>query len=302
MQCTNPINLGRTRRSGPFIHEERGLIVPCGKCFACRIKKRREWSLRLYHELEMWNDAQFTTLTYADDSIPGGEGLPSLRKRDLQLFFKRLRRHLPEERNVRYFACGEYGDTTGRPHYHAIIYGLGLLPADREIVVKAWPFCDWSVDSIRDKSFGMVTPESIEYVAGYIHKKFSGIKEFEEYQALGREPVFRIMSQGIGRDYIDKNIDDVKKQMHFTMRGKHISIPRYYIKRHLLDTMSLNEHAQLKEAELVEDYTGVYTSVDSLYEDFNFDLMRSYEENLFIHNKQRDSNLNARSKLKRSKL
>ena len=136
MQCTNPVNLGRTKRSGPFIYEERGLVVPCGKCFACRIKKRREWSLRLYHELEMWNDAQFTTLTYADDSIPSGEGLPSLRKRDLQLFFKRLRRHLPEERSIRYFACCEYGDTTGRPHYHAIIYGLGLLPDDREAVIN----------------------------------------------------------------------------------------------------------------------------------------------------------------------
>ena len=88
MQCTNPVNLGRTKRSGPLIHEERGLVVPCGKCFACRIKKRREWSLRLYHELEMWDDAQFTTLTYADDSIPGSEGLPSLRKRDYNFFSK----------------------------------------------------------------------------------------------------------------------------------------------------------------------------------------------------------------------
>ena len=28
--------------------------------------------------------------------------------------------------DLRYFYCGEYGETTGRPHHHAIYYGLEI--------------------------------------------------------------------------------------------------------------------------------------------------------------------------------
>ena len=47
--------------------------------------------------------------------------IPYLRKRDLQLFIKNLRSYLPEY-EIRYFASGEYGPETFRPHFHLLLY------------------------------------------------------------------------------------------------------------------------------------------------------------------------------------
>ena len=122
MQCTKPITLFKVgTKTYPL-----GLEVPCGKCLHCRKKQRSEWAMRLYHELGYHQDSVFLTLTYNDKSLPKND---SLVKRDLQLFFKRLRKALPSDKKIKYFACGEYGDDKECPHYHAIVFGLGLKPA-----------------------------------------------------------------------------------------------------------------------------------------------------------------------------
>ena len=46
------------------------------------------------------------------------------------------------ERRIKYFACGEYGNNTHRPHYHAIIYGVGLDRDDKRIMRECWNYCD----------------------------------------------------------------------------------------------------------------------------------------------------------------
>ena len=50
--------------------------------------------------------------------------VPYLRKTDLQLFFKRLRKNLSKysDAKVRYFAMGEYGPVHFRPHYHFLLF------------------------------------------------------------------------------------------------------------------------------------------------------------------------------------
>ena len=126
MHCINPVTLNRyEHRRALKIVTEQGMTVPCGKCIACRKAKAREWTLRMLHELDTSRDATFLTLTYDDDSlhVSPNTGFASLCKRDLQLFFKRLRRALPGL-PLRYFSVGEYGDNTLRPHYHAIMYNL----------------------------------------------------------------------------------------------------------------------------------------------------------------------------------
>ena len=59
----------------------------------------------------------FITLTYDDAHLPYNQ---SLSVRDFQLFMKRLRKEFGS--GVRFFHCGEYGEKTGRPHYHAILF------------------------------------------------------------------------------------------------------------------------------------------------------------------------------------
>ena len=72
----------------------------------------------------------FVTLTYSPENAPvtvdseTGEELLSLDKEDFQKWLKRLRKQVAPAL-VRFYGCGEYGTQTGRPHYHAIVFGLG---------------------------------------------------------------------------------------------------------------------------------------------------------------------------------
>ena len=107
--------------------------IPCGHCIGCRLDYSRSWADRMMLELDHHNGkAIFVTLTYDNENVPFTEedefglfGWFSLWKPDLQKFFKRLRKKY-KDKEVRYYAAGEYGSNTFRPHYHAIIFGLSL--------------------------------------------------------------------------------------------------------------------------------------------------------------------------------
>ena len=186
MQCTAPITIKLKNRwvdaPNHFNKENMAeLIVPCGKCLACKISKVREWSVRMLHELSSHEDSSFITLTYQNEFLPENG---SLKKTHLQLFFKRLRKAI-HPKKIRYYAVGEYGDITMRPHYHIILFGLGLRVEDKKCVMDAWPYTNWSIDSIRSKAFGLVEPDSIQYVAKYVHKQYSGQKRLMNIHQQG---------------------------------------------------------------------------------------------------------------------
>lgn len=139
--------------------------------------------------LESYKHAKnaFLTLTYSDDHLPSNE---NLKPQDLQKFFKRLRRQI-EPSTLRYFACGEYGETTQRPHYHAALFGLG--PEDAETIDKSW--------GLGHSFTGDLTSDSATYVAGYVTKKMTNPNNpMHEYLLSGRYPEFARMSlnPGIG--------------------------------------------------------------------------------------------------------
>lgn len=92
--------------------------LKCGKCLECKKQKMLEMQTRIKNELKINKDAYFLTLTYDD------EHKKNLNKRDMQLFFKRYRK----KQKLKYFYVGELGETTKRPHYHAIIFAQ--LPKD----------------------------------------------------------------------------------------------------------------------------------------------------------------------------
>lgn len=153
-----------------------GIPFPCGQCLPCRINKRRLWTHRLMLESYSHHESIFITLTYADEYLPEGG---SLDKKALQRFFKRLRKFIHPQR-FRYYACGEYGTKGGRPHYHAILFGLGLVHGDS--VAKAWPFGRVHV--------GECNVHSIQYVAGYVTKKIvhKGDSRVPEFATMSRKP------------------------------------------------------------------------------------------------------------------
>lgn len=157
---------------------KRGAQFGCGQCLPCRINRRRLWAHRILLEALVSSSASFVTLTYKD-TPDGGSLVP----RDLQLWFKRLRK----EAVFRYFAVGEYGDFSERPHYHAAMFGIG--PGDADLVRRTWGLGHIMV--------GDLTYQSASYVAGYVTKKMTAV---DDVRLNGRHPEFARMSlrPGIG--------------------------------------------------------------------------------------------------------
>lgn len=113
--------------------------------------RAREWALRCTLELGAHDCSKWCTLTYDDVHLPS-----TLAKQHLSGFVKRLR---SRGERLRFFASGEYGERTERPHYHAILFGL----REEARVQACWPYGFARVDRL--------TPAAISYVAGYCSKK-----------------------------------------------------------------------------------------------------------------------------------
>lgn len=228
MPCYHPIQLSRKSL-------KRGHItVPCGRCIGCRLERSRQWALRAEHERHYHKDSCFVTLTYRDSELPMGNLAATLVPRDLELFWKRLRKEYGN--GIRYFACGEYGERTSRPHYHAIIFGLDFQ--DKKLHSTKGDFNLYTSDSL-DRIWGYgnciigdATFESAAYVARYIVDKKTGPKA-KVYTEKGIEPEFCRMSRrpGLGARWFDEYKTDIFPHGKMMIRGKKCRPPRYYLDR-----------------------------------------------------------------------
>lgn len=223
-----------------FIH------IRCGMCRGCKADHARDWAIRSYHESQMHNESCFVTLTYADEHLPPHG---SLSKRDLQLFWKRLRKSL--DYPIRYFACGEYGTKKGRPHYHAIIFGWcpsrryphsksekGNIQYRHPMLEKAWPF-----GHVLFTDFDM---SCARYVAHYTADKLksfakdaidpdTGLRPYETLcETTGEiwtlQPEFQVSSlkPAIGLRWLELYWRDIFPSDSVVMGGKEYPVPRYY--------------------------------------------------------------------------
>lgn len=153
---------------------------PCGGCLPCRINRRRVWAHRILLESFKHADSCFVTLTYRDDSVPS-----VLVKAHYQNWLKRLRKVLSPQK-VRYFVAGEYGEESGRPHFHAAIFGLdayvgGGVDGRGGVVQETWPHGFTFV--------GSLTWESAQYIAGYLTKKvISDERSVREFSRMSLRP------------------------------------------------------------------------------------------------------------------
>lgn len=264
-----------------------GTMIRCGRCLGCRMDKSKEWANRCLMELQDHDTAYFLTITYDDAHVPvsyysdssTGEALPSLtlRKRDFQLFMKRLRkRHVAP---LRFFACGEYGDKTLRPHYHAIIFGLqlaDLVPYGKNFRGEMLYTSDFihSVWAVRDAPtrhgsatslaadpgyfctpmgrvlIAPVTWETCAYVARYTTKKLYAA-EASAYKEFNIEPPFLLMSRrpGIGANYYFEHSDDIQNREFITIKtakGGRKFRPPHYFEQLIECDMSDNDYALRK--------------------------------------------------------
>lgn len=210
------------------------LEIPCGRCIGCRLDKSRQWAMRCVYEASLYEENSFVTLTYSPVHLPLDGSLVPFHLTD---FFKRLRRRI-EPRKVRFYACGEYGSLTRRPHYHAILFGY--LPDDIESEeVKS---VDGTAKTIRHSKFlddvwgfghvsvGSVTFESCAYVARYFLKKVTGSAAAAHYGE--RVPEFSRMSRrpGIASVWFDRFRSDVTNTDTCLSRGHPCKPPRFFDK------------------------------------------------------------------------
>lgn len=268
MTCYTPITLYQSRVLNPDTGKrslvtmkdgfrDRPQKVNCGRCEGCKLDRSRAWAIRCVNEAQMHIENSFITLTLRDDQLVyGGAAHAILVPRDLELFWKRLRKRFPDKR-IRYFACGEYGDNSNRPHYHACVFGL-VFPDTRLYSTKAGISLYTSdiLDSVwthGNCTVGDVNFESAAYVARYIMKKRLGWMS-QYYEAEGIEPEFVRMSRrpGIGSSWFDAFESDVFPNDYVSIRGgHHVKPPRYYQRRYALShplTMEEVISARLDEA------------------------------------------------------
>lgn len=245
MNCTNPYIRVIGRDLDPLSpHETSSIPLPCGKCLACRINRRREWTQRLLHESYFSDTCYFITLTYSDENLPfDKEGLVSVSKKDIQKFIQDLRNEYRGVK-IRYFIGSEYGseEFTNRPHYHGILYNVPddiLRPCDdfqkgMQLTTKKHKYISYvnrHLNDIWKKGFCTIG-EMCRERASYCAKYFVDKKDSPE----GHEPNFSLMSRrpGIGYEHamaIKDKVRYVNSHSILADNGKYVTMPRYYDKK-----------------------------------------------------------------------
>lgn len=231
--------------------------LPCGVCVGCRQRRAREWATRAVHEASRHEHNCFVTLTYAPEKLPDGEDLvPD----DLRLFLRRVRRALrggarrPPAllgERMRFLACGEYGDLGARPHYHALLFGVGFsdgTPWKKDSQLSA------TLDELWGKgftSFGALTGGRAAYVAQYSLKKVrradwsfctpDGVIKTQPFLRCSLRP-------GIGADWLAQY--KAETRFGYIVRdGVQLAVPRYYQKLLELTDVGLAEEGRFAAAE-----------------------------------------------------
>lgn len=187
-------------------------LVPCGRCPGCRVNRAEDWANRMMWESDFYPHTSFITLTYSPDKEPADM---SVDKRTLQLFIKRLRKEMATP--IKYFGCGEYGEHHGRPHYHAIVFGLHYATG-KFLLQKCWPY-----------GFVDATPfvrARARYVAGYILKEVDASIDLK-----GRTRPFALMSKKLGLGFALSNAERILNHEEITVNGKGVPVPRYFRKK-----------------------------------------------------------------------
>ena len=243
--------------------------IPCGKCIACRLTYSKEWATRCVLEAKQYQNNYFITLTYSPEKVPINEELGNLilKPKDLQNFMKRLRKYYEQHFNfqgIRFYACGEYGSTTQRPHYHILAFNLpifDIVPLKRTNTGEQLYYSQ-TVEKIWGNGnvwIGEVNWNTCAYVARYIMKKQKGPDAEKHYEENGEVPEFVRMSRrpGIGQKYFEENYQKIyecdeiiiqKKNKKGKIEAQSVRPARYYDK--LYDQLNPENMAIIKEARL----------------------------------------------------
>lgn len=266
MCCFHPLTAYRVDGSRAYVwrSDTPGIVetvkVSCGRCFGCRQGYASMMAMRCMHEAKTTPggvlNCSFVTLTYDDAHLPAAA---SLSVSDCQAFMKALRQHYnPPRRSdesdaawrarfvrIRYFLGGEYGERKGRPHYHALLFGVRFpdLKACGRGKDGSTRYRSATLEGVWGRGaceVGTVTQASCGYVARYCLKKVTGPGAVEHYRRVNLEtgeivqitPEFSLMSRrpGIGADWFSRYGSHCYSIDACIVDGKKVPVPRYYDK------------------------------------------------------------------------
>lgn len=235
MRCVAPLIAVRDGSGGVRLQgsSRTGFFKPgefplaCGTCGACLMERARQFAVRASHELEKSACACFVTLTYSERNVPYASSLVA---EHLRSFVGSLRREFADRR-IRFLACGEYGGRTGRPHYHAVLFGVDFS-GDRYVagrragmdvyrsptLERLWPM---GISEV-----GAATFASAAYTAKYVTKR----SDREVRIAMQQEPEFLRVSlkPGIGIPWLEENYGHVYARDSVIVEGMESRPPRLY--------------------------------------------------------------------------
>lgn len=256
LQGGSPIFIHGRLNKGSFFSPSHGpcrvVYIPCGHCMACRTERRQDLTALQMLEASLHDDNWFLTLTYDDWlTYQLTETFPhSLVKEHLSTFVESMRKYCRyHHSSFRFFACGEYGDLTQRPHYHLSIFGLSpdLLgisddpittkQRSKELYANSRLACTKNALTDQNGEFVYSSPiissrwkfgnhklyranrQTFQYVAGYVTKKLSGAPA-RAFQDTGRILPFSAQSRpSIGYPWFERyhqtlsNYDRNKKKL-----------------------------------------------------------------------------------------
>lgn len=193
-------------------------------------------------EEKVATSSYFLTLTYNTDHVPiTRNGFMSLHSRDIQLFFKRLRKAhsmLDTDIAIKYYCAGEYGGKTLRPHYHIILFNVVTELMFSKSDLKLLKYSDYDGKQIVECkqwtlgtcTIGKVSEASVGYTMKYISKP----KRIPLHCNDDRRPEYAQMSKGLGISYLteamlDWHLADMENRMYCNIKGgKKCTMPRYY--------------------------------------------------------------------------
>ncbi len=192
------------------------VVIPCRKCFECVQSYSTNWAVRCCLEAKLHEKNSFITLTYDE------QHKEDLNKKTLQKFIKRLRKHFGAK-SCRYFACGEYGEKTHRPHYHLILFGVDFSD-DRYFLKydkRGNPiYCSDTLSKLWKLGFhaiGDISFDSAKYCAKYM-QKFNFVDGKKAFTLQSRKPA-------IGYNYAVQNVESLCRSGKVYIDGKEYAMP-----------------------------------------------------------------------------
>lgn len=208
-----------------------GLQVPCGTCILCREEQARQAAIRIAHEAATCQTNAFVTLTYADTTLPL---YGSLNYADLTKFLKRARKTFGK---LRYYAVGEYGDQSLRPHYHLCIFGHDFT--ENRIITRTNPHLLWTQEALTRcwglgrVEVGALTFETARYTASYVTKKLRSKQRYVRIDETTGELITveqprAFMSDNLGKEWWIQHGHQLEHNDYVIINGKKQKPPRAY--------------------------------------------------------------------------